>query len=214
MVTIGFFMPLTSQRTGQDRKIQLQSACQSDLAKSRFLGSGQRTRLPGRHGLCASGGRKPGFLPKAGFFSLLSWTSANDYRTVPHWHLVCAYANDPDAGSEAWVTVRVPAANAEVFINGDKTDQTGTTREFISPALDKADKYQITARWMQNGQQVERKKEVRVEPGRRSMVDFVADAREEAIAPDDVNRAKPKETLKPPDRQPKPRDNKAPDQDN
>jgi len=81
-------------------------------------------------------------------------------------------AND----NRAFIRVRVPA-NAEIWFEGDKTSQTGPERSFVSPALrtGKAFTYDIRARWTDSsGQAVDQTKQVKVEAGRRSTVDFVS----------------------------------------
>jgi uncharacterized protein (TIGR03000 family) len=75
----------------------------------------------------------------------------------------------------ATVEVRVPA-NAEVWFGDHKTRQTGSDRMFTSPPLprDREYTYQIRARWMENGQPVERTRDVRVTGGEDRTVDFLA----------------------------------------
>jgi uncharacterized protein (TIGR03000 family) len=75
------------------------------------------------------------------------------------------------------VRVRVPDPNAEVLFGGQKTQQTGTTRAFVSPQLsgDGQYTYRITARWQENGQTVERARNVNVRPGQYVDVDFTRD---------------------------------------
>ena len=78
--------------------------------------------------------------------------------------------------ARALMAVRVPA-NAEVWVEGDKTSQTGTARSFISPPLETGKRftYDIRARWMgADGKPVDQTRQVKVEAGRRAMVDFTA----------------------------------------
>jgi uncharacterized protein (TIGR03000 family) len=74
----------------------------------------------------------------------------------------------------AMVHVQVPR-DAELWFGGDKTSQTGPTRDFVTPEL-KQDKnyfYTLKARWTDDdGKAVERTKRVQVRPGARIMVDF------------------------------------------
>ena len=70
--------------------------------------------------------------------------------------------------------VRVPA-NAEVWVEGDKTSQTGAVRHFSSPALTpgKTFTYDLRARWTgADGKAVDRTKQVKVQAGARVGVDF------------------------------------------
>jgi uncharacterized protein (TIGR03000 family) len=75
----------------------------------------------------------------------------------------------------ATVEVRVPA-NAEVWFGDFKTSQTGSDRVFSSPPLprDRDYTYQVRARWMENGQPVERTREVHVTGGQSQVVDFMS----------------------------------------
>jgi len=78
-----------------------------------------------------------------------------------------------DAG-RAFVDLRVPA-NAEIWFEGDKTAQAGALRHFVSPNLEsgRTFTYDIRARWTDpNGKVVDQTRKVKVEAGRRTMVDF------------------------------------------
>jgi uncharacterized protein (TIGR03000 family) len=81
---------------------------------------------------------------------------------------------DPNA---VMLTVKVPA-NAEVTIDGNKTSQTGTARDFVTPPLDpgKQFNYDIKARWTENGQTVERERHVSFHAGDRLMVNMMTAA--------------------------------------
>jgi len=83
-------------------------------------------------------------------------------------------SNYPATDQPVRLQVRVPVANAEVLFDGNKTTQAGTLREFVSPPLAAQGSftYVITARWMENGQPVERVRTVQVQAGQRVMVDF------------------------------------------
>jgi uncharacterized protein (TIGR03000 family) len=81
----------------------------------------------------------------------------------------------PANDTHAFIHVLVPA-NAEIWFEGDKTNQTGPERNFVSPALPtgKSFTYDIRARWTDGtGKTVDKTKQVKVEAGRRSTVDFV-----------------------------------------
>jgi uncharacterized protein (TIGR03000 family) len=74
----------------------------------------------------------------------------------------------------ATVTLTVPSPTAEVWFGDHKTSQTGTTRQFVTPPLTPGQTftYDIRATWMDNGQPVTQTRQVRVEAGKASMVDF------------------------------------------
>jgi uncharacterized protein (TIGR03000 family) len=71
------------------------------------------------------------------------------------------------------VTVIVQA-DAELFINGAKTSQTGMERHFVSPALDRGQKYtyEFRARWKVGGKDEERTHTLNFKPGDEVTLDF------------------------------------------
>lgn len=88
----------------------------------------------------------------------------------------------------AYIRVRVPA-NAEVWINNEKRTQSGTVREFVTPALDSEHVYvyNVKARWREaGGINVEKTRRVRTISGTRVTVNF---ARPSAEQPRPVVRA-------------------------
>lgn len=78
------------------------------------------------------------------------------------------------ASNTARLNIRVPDANAQVWIEGQKTNQQGMLRQFVSPPLDpdRNYTYHVTARWQQNGREVEQTKDFAVHAGDRLTVDF------------------------------------------
>jgi uncharacterized protein (TIGR03000 family) len=77
------------------------------------------------------------------------------------------------------IDVRLPDPNAEVWIDGYETKQKGASRQFVSPALNPGQsyRYEIKAKWTQNGKPVEQTQAVTVQAGHRVAVDFLAAAR-------------------------------------
>jgi uncharacterized protein (TIGR03000 family) len=71
------------------------------------------------------------------------------------------------------VEVRVPAG-AELWFEGKRTSQTGAVRQFVSPPLTPGSTYayQVRARWLENGQPVERSREIKVRAGERLTIDL------------------------------------------
>ncbi len=82
----------------------------------------------------------------------------------------------PASTGDARIRVNVPDANAQVFFDDSPTRQNGMERFFYSPPLDPAKTYSYTIRatWMENGKEVSRTKDVKVQSGRTSVVDFRA----------------------------------------
>ena len=78
------------------------------------------------------------------------------------------------AAQPVTLTVQLPRADAQVFLNGAATTSSGAERVFQSPPVDPAKSYQytVTARWMDNGKSVEQKRDVIVKAGQSVSVDF------------------------------------------
>jgi uncharacterized protein (TIGR03000 family) len=83
------------------------------------------------------------------------------------------YYNPQSPGTQpARLTVSVPP-NADVYLNGTKTQQTGTARQFVTPPLEPGDyQYDIHATWLANGQWQSQDRQVTVHPGDNLNVDF------------------------------------------
>jgi uncharacterized protein (TIGR03000 family) len=80
-------------------------------------------------------------------------------------------ANAPDRTVHLRVIVSDP--NADVVVQGTKTNTSGTVREFQSPALeDGTYTYEVKATWMENRQSKTKTESIRVKPGSWSVVDF------------------------------------------
>jgi uncharacterized protein (TIGR03000 family) len=77
--------------------------------------------------------------------------------------------------TKARLLVIVPP-DARVFVEDQPTQQMGFERLFLSPSLEKGSyTYTVRATWMENGQEVNRQKQIKVEPGRMSSANFVAE---------------------------------------
>jgi len=83
-------------------------------------------------------------------------------------------------GTTALLEVRVPTADAEVWVEGKKTSTTGTNRRYVSPPLTPGHKYayEIRVRWSEGGREVSQTREVTVRAGERVAVDFTAPPKE------------------------------------
>jgi uncharacterized protein (TIGR03000 family) len=74
----------------------------------------------------------------------------------------------------ARLAVAAPTPDAEVWLNGARTDQTGLSRRFKSPELIPGRKYsyEVRARWMEDGKPQETTRTVVVEAGSQLNVDL------------------------------------------
>ncbi len=71
------------------------------------------------------------------------------------------------------LSVKVPQPQAEVYVDGVKTAQTGTDRLFESPPLTGGNfQYEVTARWVERGGTVEVKRTATGRPGDVVRLDF------------------------------------------
>jgi uncharacterized protein (TIGR03000 family) len=137
-----------------------------------------------------------GFVPGYGYYP--DW---NQNRWVPEDILYGHSAPDPrgryaSSGAAvlqvapdvppaaALLRVRLPA-DAELWFSGAKTTQRGDSRLFVTPEIAKGGSflYEIHARWMLDGKQVERVKKVRVNEGDRITVDFLRAENEPDVLP-------------------------------
>ena len=71
------------------------------------------------------------------------------------------------------VSVRLPA-EAQLMFQGTEMRLTGPDRLFRSPPLaaGKTYRYDVTARWMEDGKPVEKKRSITVQAGQRSNLDL------------------------------------------
>jgi uncharacterized protein (TIGR03000 family) len=79
--------------------------------------------------------------------------------------------------NSALIRVRVPP-DAKVFFDNNPTQQIGPERAFVTPPLPREQNsaYEITARWMENGQERRETRTVRPIAGQAVNVDFLAPA--------------------------------------
>jgi uncharacterized protein (TIGR03000 family) len=80
--------------------------------------------------------------------------------------------------------VRVPA-DAEVWFSGQQTVQRGSQRRFVTPPLEDGQvwKYEVRARWKQDGKDVEQTRRIAVHAGDRVTVDFLSEGSEGVLPP-------------------------------
>jgi uncharacterized protein (TIGR03000 family) len=83
----------------------------------------------------------------------------------------------PAADRTVSIDVRVPP-DAEIWFEGNKTQSTGMFREFVSPQLEPGQDYvyQMRARWTDNGQEVNKTRELRVRAGDQLSLDLLGEA--------------------------------------
>jgi len=115
----------------------------------------------------------------------------------------------PRADQTVRISVRVPP-DAELWFDGVKTQQTGRSRDFISPPLEPGQDYvyHLRARWMRDGQEGVQTRELRVRAGDQKRVDFLSPGQDTTGFPssDPVRGAGPDTTGQSPNRAPVPPD--------
>jgi uncharacterized protein (TIGR03000 family) len=74
----------------------------------------------------------------------------------------------------ATIRLTLPDLNARVTFDDTQTQQTGTNRVFTSPSLEpgKSYTYKVRATWTENGQETTSTKDVLIQAGRTTTVDF------------------------------------------
>jgi uncharacterized protein (TIGR03000 family) len=113
--------------------------------------------------------------------------AGNTYRSF--------YPPDRPLPQPATLTVRVPA-EAEVWLQGMRTGQSGPERVFVSPPLRPGPEYayEIRARWRQaDGRDADWTRRVRVRAGEQLKIDFLASPTDQAspTSPEATKAAQP-----------------------
>jgi uncharacterized protein (TIGR03000 family) len=97
------------------------------------------------------------------------------------------------------VNVRLPDANAKVWVQGQPTQQSGTWREFVSPPLDPSRnyRYEIRARWVENGRDRDETRTIPVQANGVETIDFTRPDNHSRV--DELNGAgTPRHNIPPP----------------
>jgi uncharacterized protein (TIGR03000 family) len=104
---------------------------------------------------------------------LVRMAKPDDAGAAPAQRPAAPAAATPARQETASLTVVVPA-DAEVFIEGDPTMETGTERRFVTPPLTVGAKYRYTirARWSQDGAPVDKTRKVQITGGAKVSIDF------------------------------------------
>ena len=127
-----------------------------------------------------------GYYPSPSYYNSspsYSYPYSNTYLTNPvQSGYQSFYPSETENPDVAYVRVAVPA-DADVIFEGQRTEKTqqgGTDRLFVTPALekDKTYYYEVKARWTENGKEVERTKRVNIHVGDRAVVNFMNEAQE------------------------------------
>src|SRR5262249_34290546 len=127
-------------------------------------------------------GYDPAYVPGPAYG--LPQTSYRDYLAQP-----AGPTEPPPADNAAHVEVRVPEG-AEVWFGNTKTQQTGSAREFVPPALTPGQDYtyEIRARWRDGDREVVLTRRLDVRAGSWKGVDFTRPSAEEVPEPPKPNR--------------------------
>jgi uncharacterized protein (TIGR03000 family) len=122
----------------------------------------------------------------ADFGSEPYYTTYYGGASMPEWYYDTTVRLPPEmppADPSAHLSVRVPA-DAEIWVDGVATKQTGAERQFVSPPLEAGQEYsyELKARWIENGREIVQTRRIPVVAGLWKTVDFTQpDA--ERIAP-------------------------------
>jgi len=102
------------------------------------------------------------------YYAEPGYSVAPDYEGAP-----AGVASEQDS-ARVTANFRMPAADAELFVEGQRMEGSGRTRQFVSPPLDSDGRYtyQFEARWNDNGRERKETRTARVHAGDRITVDF------------------------------------------
>jgi uncharacterized protein (TIGR03000 family) len=117
------------------------------------------------------GGYSWGYDP--GYYSGIGGYPAWYYAAGPGPVIQPAPAAAP-ADNTAHLRIRVPAEQAEVWLNDVRTKQTGAFQQYQVPAMTPGQtySYEVRARWLENGQSVERSRTVLVHANEQVNIDL------------------------------------------
>jgi uncharacterized protein (TIGR03000 family) len=174
----------------------------------RSYGYGNAWNSPGYAWGNYSNWGSPGYAPPTVFSSDYYFNPGSTpgyFDRAPGAGETYSYGARAGAGQDnsALLNVRLPDANAQVWVEGDLTRQRGTWREYVSPPLDPNKKYtyDVRARWTENGREVERTRTVPVQANGVATVDFTAagDNRPRGEDIDRGGKSRPSDSARPPD---------------
>ncbi len=85
-------------------------------------------------------------------------------------------AGIPAEDTTALIEIKLPASDADVWFQGERTSRTGAVRQFRSPPLvvGRTYTYDVLALWGEGGQSTKQLRKVTVKAGDRLTVDFTA----------------------------------------
>lgn len=141
----------------------------------------------------------PGYALSTGNGSYPSYAYSSDYYSTPA--MPYSYSSPADSSSyynygslsrdeanTARLNVRLPDPDAQVWVENSPTQQRGTQREYVSPPLNpnKSYTYEVRARWMENGKEVQRTKSVPIRANGSATVDFTASGNNSRV--DDIDK--------------------------
>jgi uncharacterized protein (TIGR03000 family) len=107
------------------------------------------------------------------FAPTTSYAPANSYVAYSGPSSTVGYVSYTIPDRPARIDVRVPS-DAELWFDGRRTGQSGSERTFHTPPLEKGQgyRYEVRARWTENGKTVEQTQSVGVTAGARANVVF------------------------------------------
>lgn len=137
------------------------------------------TGYPSGYNYNQSGYYGPGYYGPNGYYQNGYYRSYPPGTTYPQGTTITttapALAPAPTQQDRAVMNVRLPA-NARLFIgDNEAANQSGSNRQFVTPPLEAGHAYQyhMKAQWTENGQTVERTRDVSFQAGDRITVDFM-----------------------------------------
>ena len=141
-------------------------------------------------------GRRRGGCSDGGYYGQGSYGATGDYYAAgqaPSQFRQSFYL-DPALQQTARFTIMLPNEDAEIWFDNAPTKLRGRERVFNTPIIQGDGTYTIKARWMENGQPIERERRIVVRGGQAHVVDFRANTTERLPNPN-PSKQLPKDTL-------------------
>jgi uncharacterized protein (TIGR03000 family) len=110
-----------------------------------------------------------------------------NYYTVPEYvtsepntvtYSTSSYRADTATDDRALVTIQIPGDQADIWIQGEKSTQTKSRQDYLSPPLTPGKKYyyEVRARWREGERNHDETRNFAIIPGKPVLVDFTKPA--------------------------------------
>jgi len=134
----------------------------------------------GYHGYGYGYGRWPGYYYARPYYSSYNYPYPEYVTYEPNTvtYSTSSYRADASADDRAVVTIQIPADESDIWIQGEKSRQTKSRQEYISPPFPPGKKYfyEVRARWQEGDRTYDETRSFAIFLGRPVLVDFTRPA--------------------------------------